>query len=198
MRILILLLSITLVGACSMRDTVPMNGSTIQNHDLNDQDKDGVIVARERCMDTVKGAEVDNYGCGTVKTINERKELKIQFANDSSYLAPKYFGQLEELSIFMNKYPSTKVTIEGHCSKTGSYEHNLALSQNRAEAVTTVLSQKFSIDPSRLTAIGYSYDKPLDKSESAYANARNRRVVAELMGEDSSAAYKWTIYTVDQ
>ncbi|MBE8168040.1 MAG: OmpA family protein, partial [Shewanella sp.] len=154
MRILILLLSITLVGACSMRDTVPMNGSTIQNHDLNDQDKDGVIVARERCMDTVKGAEVDNYGCGTVKTINERKELKIQFANDSSYLAPKYFGQLEELSIFMNKYPSTKVTIEGHCSKTGSYEHNLALSQNRAEAVTTVLSQKFSIDPSRLTAIG--------------------------------------------
>ncbi len=181
-----------------MSDTVPMNGSTIQKNDLNDQDKDGVIVARDRCMDTIIGAEIDNYGCGTVKSINERKELKVQFANDSAYLAPKYFGQLEELAAFMNKYPTTKVTIEGHCSKSGTYEHNLALSQNRAEAVTAVLSQKFSIDPSRLTAIGYSYDKPLDNSESAYANARNRRVVAELMGEDSSAAYKWTIYTVDQ
>ncbi len=197
MRTLLLLLAITSLGACSMRDTVDMTGTTAQVHDLNDQDKDGVIVAREKCMGTITGAEINNDGCGTVATNKERKELKVQFANDSYYLAPKYYGQLEEIASFMRKYPNTKVVIEGHCSKTGSREHNQDLSHNRAQAVTAVLTEKFSIDPQRLEAVGYSFNRPVDDSESAYAHSRNRRVVAEIQGKETAAAYKWTIYTVD-
>ena len=198
MRTLLLLAAVASLGACSMRDTVDMSGTTAQINDLNDQDQDGVIVAREKCMGTITGAEINNYGCGTVATNKERKELKVQFANDSHYLAPKYFGQLEEIASFMRKYPETKVTIEGHCSNTGNHDHNLALSQNRAQAVTSALTEKYGIDPLRLEAIGYSFDKPIDDSDSAYAHARNRRVVAEIQGKDTAAAYKWTIYTVDQ
>ncbi|RYV03575.1 hypothetical protein SOPP22_04775 [Shewanella sp. OPT22] len=198
MRTLLILAAVASLGACSMRDTVDMAGATAQVHDLNDQDKDGVIVAREKCMSTMTGAEIDNYGCGTVATNKERKELKVQFANDSYYLAPKYYGQLEDIATFMRKFPNTNVVIEGHCSKTGSHQHNLELSKNRAQAVTSVLTEKFSIDPMRLEAIGYSFDKPVDDSESAYAHAKNRRVVAEIQGKDTAAAYKWTIYTVDQ
>lgn len=198
MRTLLLLAAIASLGACSMRDTVPMTGLTAQVYNLNDQDKDGVIVAREKCMGTITGAEIDNYGCGTVATHKERKELKVHFANDSSYLAPKYYGQLEEIADFMNKFPETKVVIEGHCSQTGSHEHNQALSQKRAQAVTSVLTEKYGIDPLRLEAIGYSFDRPVDDSDTAYAHARNRRVVAEIHGKETAAAHKWTIYTVDQ
>ena len=198
MRTILLLAAIASLGACSMRDTVPMSGSTVQVNDLSDQDKDGVIVAREKCMGTINGAEIDNYGCGTVMTNKERKELKIQFANDSSYFEPKYYGQLEQIATFMTKYPKTKVVIEGHCSKTGSHKYNQWLSQRRAEAITTVLTKKYGIDPLRLKAVGYSFDKPIDDSDSAYAHARNRRVVAEIQGKQTAAAYKWTIYTVDK
>ena len=198
MRTLLLLVTVVSLGACSMRDTIPMSGTTPQKFDLSDHDKDGVIVAREKCMGTLLGSKIDNYGCGKVATKTERKQLKVQFSNDSAYLAPKYYSQLEELASFMQKYPSTDVVIEGHCSKTGSHEHNLILSQQRAEAVTKALHEKFGIASSRLKAVGYSFDKPIDDSGSKFAHAKNRRVVAEIHGQDTTAAHKWTIYTVDQ
>lgn len=193
-----MILSIALIGGCSMRDTVNMDTPTNQVFDLNDNDKDGVIVARERCNDTVMGATIDNYGCGKIKPINERQELKILFANDSYYIDPQYYDQVETIATFMREYPNTKVTIEGHCSKTGSYDHNLALSQNRANAVISTLSERFGIEADRLTAIGYSYDRPVDPTHTQMAHKRNRRVIAEVTGEDTTADMKWHIYTVDE
>ncbi|AQS38248.1 OmpA family [Shewanella psychrophila] len=196
MKTFITLLTITLLSACS--SIVTMDGKTTQVHDLNDMDKDGVIVARERCNDTVMGATIDNYGCGKVKPIHERSELKILFANDSYYIEPMYYEQVEVIASFMSEFPNTEVTIEGHCSKTGSYDHNLTLSQNRADAVTSLLAERYSIASDRLTAIGYSYDRPVDESGTDMAHTRNRRVIAEVTGEDTTADMKWHIYTVDE
>ncbi|MCL1043230.1 MULTISPECIES: OmpA family protein [Shewanella] len=198
MKALLIIISLALLGGCGSRDIVTMDSPTNQVFDLNDNDKDGVIVARERCNDTVLGATIDNYGCGKIKPINERQELKILFANDSFYIDPQYYDQVEMVATFMRQYPSTKVTIEGHCSKTGSYEHNLTLSQNRANAVTSLLSERFGIDTDRLTAIGYSYDRPVDPTHTQMAHTRNRRVIAEVTGEDTKADMKWHIYTVDE
>ncbi|MCG9713174.1 OmpA family protein [Shewanella insulae] len=198
MKALLIILSVALIGGCASRDIVTMDTPTNQVFDLNDKDKDGVIVARERCNDTVIGATIDNYGCGKIKPINERQELKILFANDSFYIDPQYYDQVEKVATFMRQYPNTKVTIEGHCSKTGSYEHNLALSQNRADAVTSLLSERFGIANDRLTAIGYSYDRPVDPTHTKMAHTRNRRVIAEVTGEDTKADMKWHIYTVDE
>ncbi|QFU21111.1 OmpA family protein [Shewanella eurypsychrophilus] len=196
MKTFISILAITLLSACS--SIVTMDGNTTQVHDLNDLDTDGVIVARERCNDTVMGATIDNYGCGKVTAINERSELKILFPNDSFYIDPMYYEQVEVIASFMSEFPNTQVTIEGHCSKTGSYEHNLALSQNRADAVTSLLAERYSIASDRLTAIGYSYDRPVDESGTDIAHTRNRRVIAEVTGEDTTADMKWHIYTVDE
>jgi OOP family OmpA-OmpF porin len=198
MRAFILILSIALLAGCSMRDIVTMDGATTQVNDLNDNDTDGVIVARERCNDTFVGATIDNYGCGKIKPINERQELKILFPNDSFYIDPMYYDQVEVIAKFMRQFPNTKVTIEGHSSKSGSYEHNLALSQNRANAVIAALGERFGIASDRLTAIGYSFDRPIDFSETAAAQTRNRRVIAEVTGKDTTADMKWNIYTVDE
>ncbi|MCE9791462.1 OmpA family protein [Shewanella indica] len=198
MKLFITLLSVALLAGCSMRDTVSMDQLTAQVNDLNDHDRDGVIEARERCSGTVEGANIDNYGCGKIKPINERSELKILFANDSFYIDPQYYDQIGVIADFMKQYPSTKVTIEGHCSRTGSYDHNLKLSQNRANAVTKVLEDQFGITADRLTAVGYSYDKPVDPTDTQLAHKRNRRVIAEVTGEDTMADMKWNIYTVDQ
>lgn len=198
MKTSLTILCLLLVSACSMRDTVSMDNQTNQVHDLNDLDRDGVIVARELCNDTVPGATIDNYGCGKIKPINERSELKILFANDSYYIDPMYYDQIETIATFMRQYPNTKVTIEGHCSKTGSYDHNLTLSQNRANAVTAVLAENFGIEANRLAAIGYSFDRPVDPTHTSMAHKRNRRVIAEVKGEDTTADMKWHIYTVDE
>ncbi|GGZ10336.1 OmpA family protein [Shewanella fodinae] len=199
MKLLLTSMSILLLlSGCAMRDTVSMDSPTTQVFDMNDNDHDGVIEAREKCAGTVEGASVDNYGCGQVRPINERSELKVLFANDSYYIDPQYYSQIQTIADFMKQYPNTKVTIEGHCSKTGTYEHNLELSQNRANAVVKVLHEQFGIADDRLKAIGYSYDRPIDTSGTALAQKRNRRVIAEVKGEDTMADMKWTIYSVDQ
>lgn len=199
MKTTILFLSVALLAGCSIRDTVSTDElTTTQAHDLSDKDGDGVIEARERCNDTVKGAGTDNYGCGQIKSINERKEINILFPNDSAYIAPEYYPQIEEVAIFLRQYPTTKVTIEGHTSHTGTDERNAVLSQERADAVTAVLAERFSIDKGRLTAVGYGSSRPVVLEQTPEAETRNRRVVAEVSGDDTTAEMKWTIYSVDE
>ncbi len=94
MKTSILLLSVTLLAGCSIRDTVNIDEmTTTQASDLADKDGDGVIEARERCNETAKGAGTDNYGCGQIKSINERKEINVLFPNNSAYIAPEYYPQ---------------------------------------------------------------------------------------------------------
>lgn len=101
MKTLTFFLSVTLLAGCSMRDTVNIDEmTTTQAYDLSDKDGDGVIEARERCNDTAQGAGTDNYGCGKIKAINERKEINILFPNDSAYIAPEYYPQIEEVAYF--------------------------------------------------------------------------------------------------
>ncbi|MGX9462964.1 OmpA family protein [Shewanella sp. A14] len=193
----ILLALITTVG-CSLNDIVEVNQSTQQEFDLTDNDRDGVIMARESCTGTIAGAAVDNNGCGTVQDINERQDLKILFNNNSNEIASHYYGQIERVAKLMRTYPTIRVTIEGHTSKRGSYELNLALSQKRAKAVTEILQNTFGIDPSRLTAIGYSFDQPIDTSGTPEAEERNRRVIAAVVADDTIPKMRWNIYTVDE
>lgn len=198
MKTAILFLSIILLAGCSMRDTVNIEEmTTTQAYDLSDKDRDGVVEARERCNDTMLGASTDNYGCGRIKAINERKEINILFPNDSAFIAPEYYSQIEDIATFLRQYPTTKVTIEGHTSRTGTDERNAVLSQERADAVTTVLADRFNIDRSRLTAIGYGSSRPIVLEQTPEAEMRNRRVVAEVTGDDTTTDMKWTIYSVD-
>lgn len=198
MKILICIFTIILLSACSSRDIVTMDQPTKQVHDLNDLDRDGVIVARELCDETLEGASTDNYGCGAVNTVKDRIELKILFSNDSYFIDPVYYGEIEGIATFMRKYPTTTVTIEGHCSKTGSYEHNLELSQNRADAVIAVLNQQFGIEQSRLTAIGYSFAQLVVDEMNEVAHKQNRRVIAEVERDESTPELRWHIYSVDK
>jgi outer membrane protein OmpA-like peptidoglycan-associated protein len=198
MKYLIVLLALMTTIGCSFNDIVESNASTPQNFDLADTDQDGVIMARERCAGTIIGAAVDNYGCGSIKDINERQDLKILFSNNSDVIKPQYYNQIERVANVMQTYPGTKVIIEGHTSKRGSYELNLALSQQRAKAVIKVLENTFGIDPSRLTAIGYSFDRPIDNSETLEAAERNRRVIAVVTADDTIPQMRWHIYTVDE
>lgn len=194
---LLTLTSVLLLAGCGMHDTVSYDQVTTQANDLTDPDSDGVINARDKCADTLKGAEIDNYGCGNQADKVQRFDLKVLFANDSSYIDPRYYGEIGKVADFMTKYPESKLTLEGHCSKVGTAEYNIKLSQRRVDAVAKVLEDEYKVDASRITAIGYGFSRPLDTSMSQEAHRKNRRVVAELSGAKNLPVMKWTIYSVD-
>ena len=178
--------------------TIMMPEQTLQKDDLSDDDADGVITYREQCLNSVLGSQVNNSGCGTDSVNKVRQELKINFSNNSAVILPQYFADIKALSNFMQRYPGLDVLIEGHASRQGSRALNMDLSQRRAQAVMDLLINKFGISTSRVSAIGYGFERLLDESDSPLAHQRNRRIVAELSGDNLVKDMKWTIYSVDK
>lgn len=191
------ILSVLLLAGCSSKDIVTMQDTSPQVNDLRDLDYDGVIKAREKCDETLRGAAVDNDGCPRDKTVKQSFRLNVTFPNDSSDLRPSNYAKLEQLADFLNDQKNATVTIEGHASKVGNPAYNLTLSQRRADAVAKALVNDFSIDASRVDAIGYGDTVPLIDEDSEYAHDVNRRVMATLSGSYSTTDMRWTIFTAN-
>lgn len=150
---------------------------------VKDDDKDGVANAADKCPATSAGAAVDADGCYI--TITETKEvaLRINFASNSTEVPASDESQIKEVADFMTQYPLTKVTIEGHTDDSGAAAYNQQLSQRRAEAVAQVLSNRFGIAASRVSAVGYGEEQPIVSNDTAENRAKNRRVTAKVSAQ---------------
>ena len=62
----------------------------------------------------------------------------------------------------------------GHTDATGKRDHNLKLSQQRAEAIREALLNPFGISPSRIEAVGLGEEQLLNAAKPEAAE--NRRV----------------------
>jgi outer membrane protein OmpA-like peptidoglycan-associated protein len=82
----------------------------------------------------------------------------------------------------LNEYPDLKVEIQGHTDDTGDRDHNLDLSQRRAESVKNYFVGK-GVDEARLVAKGYGPDAPLIDKKTKSARAKNRRVEFKLISD---------------
>lgn len=78
----------------------------------------------------------------------------------------------------MKKYSTTTAAIEGHTDSTGSPEHNLKLSRQRAEQVVNYLAEKIGIERSRLSAKGYGSTRRIAYNNTAEGRQKNRRINA--------------------
>jgi len=198
MKFIIMCILSLLIAGCSTQAIDMAAEATVQLNDLADDEGDGVINARDLCNDTDRGAKINNSGCGSEALHIARRELLINFANNSYVVEPEYFGKIEELATFMNAYPRANVTIEGHTSKVGSKALNDLLSQNRAMAIKDILVNRFGIDEKRVTALGFGFERLLLEGNTDVVHARNRRIVAEISSDKTLTDWKWTIYSVDE
>lgn len=98
----------------------------------------------------------------------------IYFDTDSYTLLPASLPGLQDLLYLLLENPSLNLEIQGHTDNQGSSEHNLVLSEKRAQAVVQYLIEK-GIAPSRISARGYGYVKPVDTNETESGRSRNRR-----------------------
>jgi len=80
----------------------------------------------------------------------------------------------------MKEFPGTSAVIEGHTDNVGKEDYNQKLSESRANSVRQYLIDKFGIDGSRLSAVGYGYSKPIATNDTAEGKQKNRRVVAVM------------------
>jgi len=145
-----------------------------------DTDKDGVLDKNDNCSATPIADKVDEVGCTIFNDETVRLELLINFDNNKFAVKEEFFGEIERTANFLTLYPHTSLVIEGHTSKLGSQAYNQKISQKRADAIVAVLVEKFSIDASRLSAVGYGEDRLINTGNDAAAHSQNRRIQAKI------------------
>lgn len=99
----------------------------------------------------------------------------VTFDLNKAELKPESHDELNTVVQFMKNNPSVKIEIAGHTDNTGKAEHNLELSQKRADAVKNyIYSNGVNID--RLIAKGYGETKPVADNDIESGREMNRRV----------------------
>ncbi|EIC9816759.1 TPA: OmpA family protein [Vibrio alginolyticus] len=162
--------------------------------DLQDDDNDGVINARDMCPGTPEGSEVDNDGCGEYIKASDNMQVRILFANDSDEINPVFRRQVRELSDFLKEYPTTSIELHGYASKVGGSKHNQDLSERRARNVREALLS-YDIEPSRVRIVGFGDTHLAQQGSDEVSHALNRRVTASVVGYKGEIKREWTIFT---
>lgn len=99
----------------------------------------------------------------------------VYFGKGSYRLQPEARTILKRKAAFLEKYPDVIVIIEGHTDGRGSKQYNFALGDHRAGEVKSFLIRE-GIERSRLIAVSFGGERPIDKGTTEKARAKNRRV----------------------
>ena len=104
----------------------------------------------------------------------------VLFETGQAELVGGALDNLSEVVDLLQSEPDKKIRIEGHTDTIGSAESNLALSDQRANAVRVAL-ESLGINPERVTAIGLGEDFPIESNETEVGRGQNRRVDVILL-----------------
>ena len=97
------------------------------------------------------------------------------FASNDAELSAEGIELLDEAIEILRASPAARLIVEGHTDDAGSAAANLALSQQRADAVVAYLVSG-GIEAGRLTAIGYGEERPIADNVTDEGRAQNRRI----------------------
>ncbi|HET9034077.1 MAG TPA: OmpA family protein [Dokdonella sp.] len=99
----------------------------------------------------------------------------VLFEVDRAAIKPGATRALDQLANALRKDPEASITIEGHTDSTGSREHNMDLSNRRADSVRAYLVTH-DVDPGKITARGLGPDYPVASNATEAGRQQNRRV----------------------
>ena len=98
----------------------------------------------------------------------------IYFDYDKYDLRPDQVATVQADAQWLSQHPNVKFTVEGHCDERGSTEYNIALGDNRAQAVKNALTQA-GIAADRVRTISFGKEKPFCTESTEECWQQNRR-----------------------
>lgn len=100
----------------------------------------------------------------------------IYFDTDKATLKAESAPTLAEMAKLLAAQPQLAVFIVGHTDSQGTFEHNMTLSRQRAEAVAGALAGSYKIARARLRTAGAGMLAPVGSNATEEGRALNRRV----------------------
>ncbi len=111
----------------------------------------------------------------------------INFASGSANISADSNQLLDSLADSIKACPGMTVAIGGHTDATGSDAVNQPLSQARADAVASALTER-GVGADAITATGYGSSQPKVEGANSAANAANRRIEFTLSAANAATA----------
>ena len=109
----------------------------------------------------------------------------ILFETGKANLTPDLKTSLAKIAGILLVFKNSNVVVEGHTDNVGTEQYNQRLSENRAENVMRFLIEQ-GVSPTRLTAVGYAFHRPIAPNTTREGRAKNRRV--DLIVQEKPAA----------
>lgn len=106
----------------------------------------------------------------------------VEFATDSAELTDVGRATLDEVAAIVAEHGG-RIEISGHTDSTGTPEHNLELSRQRAESVAAYLVAN-GIDRDRFVTVGFGQDRPIASNSTDDGRQANRRTEFNALKEN--------------
>ncbi|HUR20278.1 MAG TPA: OmpA family protein [Vicinamibacterales bacterium] len=111
----------------------------------------------------------------TLDDLNGKRPLDdVLFEYDSAELTEAGRATLQKNTAWLQRWITTKVTVEGHADSRGTNEYNFALSERRAASVRDYLVS-LGVSSSRVAIVSKGEEQPVCTDETTDCWARNRR-----------------------
>ena len=111
----------------------------------------------------------------TVEQLNAERVLgEVFFDYDEATLRDDGRATLSKNADYLKRWPSVRITVEGHADSRGTAEYNLALGGRRASAAKDYLVS-LGIGGDRVTTVSKGKEQPVCTEETEACWQRNRR-----------------------
>lgn len=128
----------------------------------------------------------------TILICEEEEKLKIPgkiyFTTDKDTLEPRSFAVLDAVVAYLQVHDEIqRIQVEGHTDARATPEHNMDLSNRRAQTVVTYLVEH-GVGPSRLEAQGFGLTRPIADNATPEGMDENRRVEFKILSRNEKVA----------
>ena len=109
---------------------------------------------------------------------NPRSKLSkriIYFQIDSVKVTPDYQDLIAAHADYLADHPQVQITLQGHTDERGAREYNIALGEQRSQAIAKMMQLQGVLD-NQIVVVSYGEEKPASFGHDEQAWSRNRRV----------------------
>lgn len=157
------------LAGCASNGTKPMNGpasaSSTTGTGINTSGLNNGQVGNGQALGSNASGNASRY---------DLSKHSIYFAFNKATIQPQYQSIIDNWSKYLMVNPSVRVQLQGNTDERGSRAYNLALGENRANAVAQAMEGE-GVNSSQISVVSYGEERPVCTEHDEACWQQNRR-----------------------